>query len=480
MKKIFLSFALLTGLAATAQLPAGSLAKDFTLTDINGVSHNLYTYLDQGKTVFLDVSATWCGPCWQYHNTHAFDDLWTNHGLAGGTGVSASTTDDVMVIFIEGDGSTDDAALHGGSGSQGDWTANVEHPIIDLASGAEADTFNAHYAIQFFPTIYRICPNRIVTEVGQLGATQLYDGVAECPAPASNSVDVKAHAYKGNPSVCGPISYTPSVQIQNNGLDPLTNATITITMNGSTVSTGTYTGNLATYGLAIVTCSAIPNFSGGNLTITVTTNNDADVANNGLTSNVIGAVETSSKILLTVMTDDYPNEVTWNIKNASEQVVSGTTNPSLAVNTNYDLVYQMPSMGCYTFNITDTYGDGIAFGTINVRDHDGTVLLNDQNYGFGKSVAFKVTEMVASINEYEVSAFNVYPNPSNGIVYINSEHLSQYKTIELTDATGRVIANWKVKSTVMSLDVNAIDNGNYILVFKGDAKNAIQKIQINK
>lgn len=43
MKKILFSFAMLTGLTATAQLPDGSLAPDFTLTDINGVSHNLYT-----------------------------------------------------------------------------------------------------------------------------------------------------------------------------------------------------------------------------------------------------------------------------------------------------------------------------------------------------------------------------------------------------------------------------------------------------
>lgn len=37
--------------SANAQLPSGSLAPDFTVTDINANSHHLYDYLNQGYTV---------------------------------------------------------------------------------------------------------------------------------------------------------------------------------------------------------------------------------------------------------------------------------------------------------------------------------------------------------------------------------------------------------------------------------------------
>ena len=40
------------------------------------------------------------------NHLEALEDLWMNHGKAGEPGVSASTTDDVIVIYVEGDNST--------------------------------------------------------------------------------------------------------------------------------------------------------------------------------------------------------------------------------------------------------------------------------------------------------------------------------------------------------------------------------------
>ena len=82
-------------------MPDGSVAPDFTLTDLNGTSHNLYNLLDDGYTVFIDFSAIWCGPCWGYHTSGALEDLYMNHGPAGYPNVNANTTDDVMVFFIK-------------------------------------------------------------------------------------------------------------------------------------------------------------------------------------------------------------------------------------------------------------------------------------------------------------------------------------------------------------------------------------------
>ena len=85
MKKylLLLMFAMVGWISLYAQIPDGSDAPNFTATDLNGNSHNLYNILDSGYTVFLDVSATWCGPCWGYHNSGALENLYDEYGPNG-------------------------------------------------------------------------------------------------------------------------------------------------------------------------------------------------------------------------------------------------------------------------------------------------------------------------------------------------------------------------------------------------------------
>ena len=113
MKKLLIAIIVLLSFNnVQAQLANGSIAPDFTLVDLNGTTHTLHDYLDNGYTVFLDFSAVWCGPCWSYHISHALSNLYENHGPTGFPNVSPNTTNDVMVFFIEGDGSSIAQLIH--------------------------------------------------------------------------------------------------------------------------------------------------------------------------------------------------------------------------------------------------------------------------------------------------------------------------------------------------------------------------------
>lgn len=127
----------------------GAVAPDFLIVDINGVEHNLYEILEDGKVVVIDVSATWCPPCWSMHQEHYMKDIYDQFGPNG--------TDQVHVIFYEGDAGTTQADLEGTtSGTLGNWLEGTDYPVVN-ESPLSLD-LNV-YAPLGFPTVNVISPN---------------------------------------------------------------------------------------------------------------------------------------------------------------------------------------------------------------------------------------------------------------------------------------------------------------------------------
>jgi len=282
MKRILLALATIFSVgAANAQLASGSLAPDFTGTDRDGVTHNLYDYLQQGYTVVVDVSAAWCGPCWNYHLSGALETLHADHGVANGG--------NVIVLFIEGEAGNTDAQITGTSGAgvlttQGDWTVGTEYPIIDDAS--IGDILQTAY----FPTIYTICPTGIVTETGQLSAAAHWDFIsnAACSTVAAN--DGTLLNYAGTTVTCGDANIV--CDIANLGSQLMTSATITVT-GVTPVITYNWVGELAQFESATVDLGTAT--VTGDVVITITST-DGNAANNTLAAPISLATEANTHI----------------------------------------------------------------------------------------------------------------------------------------------------------------------------------------
>jgi hypothetical protein len=95
------------------------------------------------------------------------------HGPAG------TLSQDVMVLSIEHDPNNDTTEIYGyGGNTQGNWDVGI--PIIN-PEGADRVQFITDYMATYYPMIYAIFPNKIITLVGTVSTTALYNHVALCP-----------------------------------------------------------------------------------------------------------------------------------------------------------------------------------------------------------------------------------------------------------------------------------------------------------
>ena len=119
---------------------------DWKGTDLNGQSHQLYDYLNQGKVVFMDVFSTWCGPCLSYKQSGIFKDVYNIYGPNG--------TNEARVFAIETDPKTGIPQLYGTPPqSAGNFVEGTPYPTMDKPRLQEA------YYADGYPSLYCVCPD---------------------------------------------------------------------------------------------------------------------------------------------------------------------------------------------------------------------------------------------------------------------------------------------------------------------------------
>lgn len=487
MKKTLLLAVLgLAGLTANAQLASGTVAPDFTATDINGNTHSLSAYLAQGKTVILDVSATWCGPCWSFHSAHALSDLHNSYGPGG--------SNEVVVLFVEGDPGTSVQSIYGTNTSsdqsttQGNWAFDTPYPIID--SGSIADL----YAINYFPTLYRICPDGIVTEIDPALAPALISSISTgCGAMEGAQNHAKMTA--DNVRVCETTGNL-TTQIKNFGTNAITAATVVLKTGGNVIATQQYTGNLAAFATGTVNFTGVELNPAAAYTAEITAINGGAPLNAELASKDFGVVVApvaTNNVTVNVYTDNYPSEISWRIKDSDGTVVAnggpyqagtgdqwGAGGPDANTTKTHSVVLP-DGVDCYTVELLDAFNDGWSLGNtthgVEIFNPSGSVIFIEAgNFGSSKAVASAFKTSGALANEtFATETFSIYPNPSNGVFNFATQ---ETVSVIVTDLTGKTVFTAANINNGGTMDLSALQTGMYIAKVKGASSERIEKLVI--
>jgi hypothetical protein len=82
-------------------------------------------------------------------------------------------------------------------------------------------------------------------------------------------------------------------------------------------------------------------------------------------------------------------------------------------------------------------------------------------------------ENTTNIQNVQTLNFQIYPNPNNGLVYL--ENIPENSTLQIFDLQGKLIL-LDTRSQKTELDISFLPNGQYIVVVSLNGQLGIQKI----
>ena len=378
-------------------------------------------------------------------------------------------------------------------GNMGD-NYNHMHRLIDMVTGQWGvditnTTAGSLYNNQFTYTI-PTDNNGIAIEVGDLEVvvfvtetTQLItsgSGVYPTITGLDNANDVNLRSVADIEATCA-TSVSPSINIQNLGQNEITSVEITYDVNGGTPQTYTWSGSLTSLQSTDIELPEIDFTSQATNTINVSVANDDLNDNNQSSTSFDGALETAGTIDLTVTTDNYPEEFSWEFRDSAGTVLeSESYNANSGDGITFEYTFNFDD-DCITFSAFDSYGDGICCaygeGGIELKDANGVVVYPfNGDYGSGFSVQFD-SDGVLGLGDNSLATVNLYPNPTSDVLTISK---AENATIEIYNILGQVMIIKTNISKQETIDVSGYAAGAYMAKISNEGVTTTKKFVVMK
>ena len=430
-----------------------------TATSRNWWNGDGVTTLDQGSYVNVGVEAT----------LNVETNTMTIDVEAYYTGNSPEATNKFNVAILQNNTLGPQTG-----GNQGD-NYNHMHRLIDMVTGQWGvditnTTAGSLYSNQFTYSI-PADNNGVAIEIGELEVvvfvtetTQLIpsgSGTYPTITGLNNANDVNLRSIADVNSSCE-TSVSPSINIQNLGQNEITSVDITYDVNGGTPQTYTWSGSLTSLQSTDVALPEIDFIPQATNTINASVAND-DLNDNNQTSNDFdGVIETIGTIDLSVTTDAWAEEVSWEFRDSAGTVLeSGSYNQNSDDQTTFEYRFNFND-DCITFSAFDSYGDGLTVGGnggIELYDANGVeIYAFNADYGSGFSVPFD-SDGVLGLGDNSLATVNLYPNPTSAVLHISNV---ENATVEIYNILGQVMTIKTNISNQETIDVSGYAAGAYM------------------
>lgn len=288
----------------------------------------------------------------------------------------------------------------------------------------------------------------------------------------------------------------PVIIIRNNGSENLTSLDIQYAVNGGTPQTYNWTGNLGFLGKDEIALEEISFnvIDENNLIVTSENTNgvgDDYIINDTYIKPFSVAMHISNQIRLVLITDENPEETTWEVINSSGEVIL-TGGPYTQVGTVIQEYHDIEVEDCYKFLIYDAGNNGLCCdygaGAWGLYDADGNVEIGTGGmFADRDSVNFEVGGFTGVFNSSRPeSTYSIYPNPTNGLANITLDlSKDEFVSYSIFNILGKEVKKndlglLQSGERIYPVNLMNLDPGVYFLTLNITGKSYSHKLILSK
>ncbi|SDB59641.1 Por secretion system C-terminal sorting domain-containing protein [Flavobacteriaceae bacterium MAR_2010_188] len=281
---------------------------------------------------------------------------------------------------------------------------------------------------------------------------------------------------------------TPKIKLANYGTSTLTSTTILYQINGGVVQEYNWSGSLAQNQSTIISLPTQNPPEGDNVFLVKLDRDSSDDrdCNNEDANNfeITPAYQNINQIVFTLLTDDYSEETSWELKDSSGTILySDSYNSGADNNKLFTETFNIAQDQCYTFTIYDSESDGICCtygeGYYQLATPAGAIIKRGGEFAGIETTTISTIERVVDPGTSN-EKIRIYPNPTLinfKIDLVSGEKLP--KNYQIFNSLGQLMLDAKIQ-TEDDLIVNtvALSNGIYFLrIYRTDKTTVIPFIK---